>query len=127
MAPSIRTMRLMSNGAGSAMTEILVADNADERLAVESLRIRLRIPLRDIDVCKAENAAMQRAGRICEDIERGLADGRISRKILTQGLPRQTDEPVRCDHMCLNAANQLSNSSLSGAMHAAQFHLHDLP
>jgi hypothetical protein len=74
MALSIRTMRLVSNGAGTALTEILVADNANEQLAVESLRIRVRIPLGEVDVRKAENAAMKRAGRICEDIERFLAD-----------------------------------------------------
>lgn len=76
MALSIRKMRLVSTGTGSAMTEILITDHSDAELAVESLRIRVRIPLREIDVRKARNLAMQRAGRICADIERCLADAR---------------------------------------------------
>ena len=63
---------IKNHRATKEFAEILIADHADEHMASESLRIRVRIPLREIDVRKAENAAMKRAGRICGDIERYL-------------------------------------------------------
>ena len=75
MALSVRSMRLISNGSGRAMTEILISDHADESMARESLHIRVTIPLAEINVRTAERAAMKRTRQICEDIEQCLAGG----------------------------------------------------
>lgn len=85
MALSVRKMHLVSTGSGNAMTEILIADHADEKLAVESLRIRVRIPLREINVRQAERAAMRRAEKICGDIESCLTSAAFDE---SPGMPR---------------------------------------
>jgi len=78
MALSVRSMRLISNGSGRAMTEILISDHADESMARESLHIRVTIPLAEINVRTAERAAMKRTRQICADIEHCLAGGGTS-------------------------------------------------
>lgn len=78
MSLNIRSMRLVSNGSGRATTEILISDHANDDMAVESLRICVTIPLAEINVKTAEQAAMKRTRRICEDIERCLSESRVS-------------------------------------------------
>lgn len=74
------------------MTEILISDNADEEMAVESLRIRVTIPLREINVQVAEHAAMKRTRRICEDIERCLKDRNAPAVAAPDSQPDRTEQ-----------------------------------
>lgn len=72
MSLEIRSTRIVEAGTDRALAEILISDHADENKAVESIRIRVKIPLQDTYLPAMQDGVIRRANEIFKEIERGL-------------------------------------------------------